>query len=106
MSRAFACVRFKPPNTIRPDVMRAAAAQLEPDIVERAHDPAAGAEFNAEIGDLEQGDDVAAAHVRIRGSAISRKPSPIRLKQNTVAISTMPGKNAIHHSPEMMKLAP
>ena len=37
---------------------------------------------------------------------MSRSPSPSRLKQNTASISAAPGNSAIHHSPEMMKLAP
>src|SRR4029077_16819594 len=46
------------------------------------------------------------AHVLRCGSTRSRKPSPSRLKQNTAIISAPPGKKAIHHSPEMMLVAP
>src|SRR4051812_13306729 len=45
-------------------------------------------------------------HVRLIGSTMSLRPSPIRLKQNTASMSARPGKSAIHHSPDTMKLAP
>src|SRR5262245_39939823 len=48
----------------------------------------------------------ACSHVRRCGSTMSRRPSPIRLKQNTAAISTRPGNSATHHSPDTIKLAP
>ena len=34
----------------------------------------------------------ASAHVRLRGSTMSRNPSPIRLKENTAAIRRDPGR--------------
>src|SRR6202047_4118895 len=45
-------------------------------------------------------------HVLRCGSTMSRSPSPSRLKQNTAIICARPGNNAIHHSPDTMKLAP
>src|SRR5258707_13023354 len=71
---------------------------------ERPHGAAAGAEFDRQINDGEQRRGF--AHVRLRGSIRSRKPSPSRLKQKTASISARPGNSATHHSPEMMLLAP
>src|SRR5260370_7229100 len=42
----------------------------------------------------------------IRGSRTSRKASPPRLNERTVAMMAMPGKTKIHHSPETMYPAP
>src|SRR5439155_11222195 len=45
-------------------------------------------------------------HVRMRGSRISRTPSPSRLKHSTVSINARPGKATSHHLPVEMKRAP
>src|SRR5207245_731203 len=71
--------------------------------LERLDDTRSRAEFDRQIVD---GERRGGGHVRLRGSTISRNPSPSRLKQNTAIISAAPGKNAIHHSPETMKPAP
>src|SRR5262249_35648521 len=77
-----------------------ALADAEADVIERAHDAGAGAEFDAQSFDAERrGGRV---HVRLLGSTMSRNPSPSRLKQNTAIISAAPGKTAFHHSPEIM----
>ncbi len=44
--------------------------------------------------------------VRIRGSRMSRSPSPSRLKHSTVSISARPGNATSHHLPVVMKRAP
>src|SRR5262245_53818761 len=72
-------------------------------MLERPHHAGAGAKLDGEILHL-QGRK--RAHVRLRGSTMSRSPSPSRLKQNTAIIRAAPGKKAIHHSPEIMKPAP
>src|SRR5262249_36871982 len=70
---------------------------------ERLDHARAGAELDRKISDRERRDR---GHVRLRGSTMSRNPSPSRLKQNTATIRARPGKNAIHHSPDTMKAAP
>src|SRR5258708_19717787 len=42
----------------------------------------------------------------MRGSRMSRIPSPSRLKHNTASISARPGKATSHHLPVEMKRAP
>src|SRR5204863_8860415 len=46
------------------------------------------------------------SHVRMRGSRMSRTPSPSRLKHSTVSMSARPGKATSHHLPVEMKRAP
>ena len=62
----------------------------EADIVQRAHDAASGCGIRpTEPSTIERRCGV---HVRLRGSTMSRKPSPRRLKQNTAIISASAGK--------------
>src|SRR5262249_17415640 len=82
---------------------RFALADREAHVVERLHHAGTRAEFDREVVDLERRDR---GHVRLRGSTMSRTPSPRRLKQNTAIIRATPGKSAIHHSPETMNAAP
>src|SRR5262249_53211357 len=82
---------------------RLALADREADTLERLHHARTGAEFDREVLDRERG---RGGHVRLRGSTMSRTPSPSRLKQNTATIRATPGKSAIHHSPDTMKAAP
>src|SRR5262249_19900950 len=84
---------------------RLPAADLEADAVQGLDHAVARAELH---GQVLHGQErrLLAAHVRLRGSMMSRRPSPIRLKQNTADMRASPGKSAIHHSPERMQEAP
>src|ERR1700726_281184 len=63
---------------------------------------AAGRKRNVKIFDAQQ----RLGHVRIRGSRMSRIPSPSRLKHSTASISANPGNATSHHFPVEMKRAP
>src|SRR5262249_22467927 len=82
-----------------------AARDLEMHLVEGIHGASARTEFHCQILD-DQERHPGLAHVRLRGSMRSRRPSPKRLKQNTASINTIPGNRASHHSPETMNVAP
>ena len=70
----------------------------ESDVFERLDGARARFEVEGKPVDAKQWD----AHVRLRGSTMSRRPSPIMLKQKTARTSAKPGKTKFHHSPEKM----
>src|ERR1700749_2681552 len=76
--------------------------QREIDAAQRLHHAVAGRKADAQIFDLQQ----RFGHVRIRGSRMSRSPSPSRLKHNTASIKARPGNATSHHFPVEMKRAP
>src|SRR5450432_498420 len=79
-----------------------ALAERQCDATHRLDQAMSRREGDVQVFDFEQ----RSSHVRMRGSRISRMPSPSRLKHNTDSISARPGKATNHHLPVEMKRAP